>query len=274
MLKASGYREFLPAFFVDPSTKRGPIRSPKPLSYAEASRRAGFASRSFLRDVVGGRKSLSLASLERTSRALSLTGNWKRYFTALVLASLDGPGKHETKLQRLREQLARPATVELEISSSKRREIRNYLSNSVPVVFAACGSIAEGASEREISARTGLGMVVIGRALTQLMALNLIQAKNERFYPLNSHLALSKLGGDSFFRADYAGALKRTAERFRVSAEDGKSLFFLSSFSVDRERLPALNQRLRELMLEFVNEVETPSGDGVAELVLGVAPYA
>jgi hypothetical protein len=46
-------------------------------------------------------------------------------------------------------------------------------------------------------------------------------------------------------------------------------LFFTSAFSVPRRRMPALRRALQDLILEFVDDSETPDGDSIAKLVLG-----
>lgn len=100
LLSFDNYRDFL-KFFLKPS---GEVR--KPLSYAEFSRRAGFASRAFPRDVILGARSITSDTLPKFIKGMGLTGEWRDYFSLLVQKDLAKANsnelqKIETKLLRL-----------------------------------------------------------------------------------------------------------------------------------------------------------------------------
>lgn len=80
LLAATDFRQFILCFF-----KRHPGRNfPEPLTYQRFADLAGFASKSFMADVIAGRKQLSKVSFEQTAVALKLNPDWREYLFFLI----------------------------------------------------------------------------------------------------------------------------------------------------------------------------------------------
>lgn len=82
-LNATDYREFLALFF------RPNIfwRNPRPLSFQLFSNRAGFLSKSYMHEIISGRRRITLNSFEKVANGLRLSSSWTEYFRCLVAIS-------------------------------------------------------------------------------------------------------------------------------------------------------------------------------------------
>jgi hypothetical protein len=149
LIEAGSYREFLKRAFA----KR------RRFSYAAFARRAGIASRSFPRDVVLGKKRLSLESATRFAAALDLHGDLQDYFLTLValeeerarIPPLRTPATLKATLSKLHARLRAKAA---KCGVDGRAAL--YGSRHWLEVYAALGTPERGASLSEIMGRTGL----------------------------------------------------------------------------------------------------------------------
>lgn len=82
LINSADYRDFL-KFFIKPHS-----HLPHALNYAEFSRRSGFSSRAFPRDICLGNRAINMDTLPQFIKGLGLTGDWKDFFTYLVQKDL------------------------------------------------------------------------------------------------------------------------------------------------------------------------------------------
>jgi uncharacterized protein (TIGR02147 family) len=81
LLRTDDYREFLKDYL-----EKTRIRN-RPVNLADLARKAQFSSRSFVSDVLRGKRRITPSSLPRFKQALGLTGAWAQYFELLVMLS-------------------------------------------------------------------------------------------------------------------------------------------------------------------------------------------
>lgn len=270
LLKAPSYRAFLGAYFE--ASRSGGAR----LSYSAFARKAGFAARSYPRDVVAGHKRITARSLPRFLKALGLKGELRNYFTLLVALEEPelNPENHEaaeirTRLERIRKRYsARDESARMQTREVYGR--RGWLE-----VFASLGSRDEGASVDEILARCHMPREDCARVLGELTALGVARFEPDsgRYKPDNAHLIFEGLGGDAYFKDFFASSVHHIAFDARHRFKNEDRLFLSSVFSVRRQRLPALKKELRELLTRFVDGSEDPQGDGLARLAVGLIPH-
>ena len=80
LFSATNYRDFLKLFFTKQRNWARPLR----LTFQGFATRAGFASKSFMKDVISGRKRLTPKSYRATVIGLGLNKAWADYFETLI----------------------------------------------------------------------------------------------------------------------------------------------------------------------------------------------
>ncbi len=271
LLESSNYRDFLKKAFAIWE------RTGHPVTYSAFSRRAGLSSRSFPRDVLRGEKRLTEQSLPGFIQALGLRGELRAFFTLLVardenlrltdvLSSPDARGELvERKRARMKARLEE-TELPLEQALTVLRSERQTL------IFAALGTLKDGATLEKIGARIGLERALLEPELQDMALRKLIRYEPEsgRAWPVSTHLDLTGQSRQQDVRDDFVRStlkLKRRAQEGFASTEE---LFFQSVFSVDQARMPELKRALRDVLLRFSENGENPDGNRVARIVTGL----
>lgn len=258
LLNCEDYRSFIAAFKA--SRPSSPISS-----YSNIARRAGFKSRSFPRDVVLGQKRITSSSLYPMIKGLGIQGALADYFKTLV--NIEHPDtcfpektvlELRRRLENLRDRLHRKTPA---IGRDP------YQAEFFPLVYAACGTKLKGVTLRDIEERTGLSSLQVSRTVEELIGMNLLQVRKERYFPAGSHLAFDGLGRSEAFKKLFFYLLNQSADKARKNFDSSHQLFFTSCFSVQRDHLPQLKEELRQCLLQFVDESENPNGNRVASIV-------
>ena len=274
LTEAPDYRTFLARFF-KPAAGTTP-EARKLLSYSDFSRRAGFKSRAYIRDIVGGQKRVLPANFERICQGLGLSNGLREYLRWLVAreepalreALRATPLQVEARLGDLRRRLRRTIATERRVLTRDGSATR-VLAVDVPAVFAASGAVEVGATLPEIAGRTRLSAVRITRSLRLLEEIGALTRAGDRYRPSTDHLTLEKLGALSSFHQDFERALATCRARMPRQMERPGSLFFTSTVCVKDRDLPRIKEELRAALLSIVGVAEDPNGDCVADLVIG-----
>lgn len=255
LIECSDYREFLRLHFDPPG---GIVVKPK-WSYELFARKAGFASKSHIHQVIHGQKNLSVDSAEKVVQALKLSKPWAEYFKALVRGS-------GSNLDSLRARLKKNLVVSK--TDPGLRRLSTQVTQFVPTVYASLGDPDKGASLEEIQQRSRLAEPTLNKALRAMLDIGLI-TKNESRYKANSlHVDVGGLGETTQFKDDFKFSMERALKR--VGQGHGQqAAFYLNTFSVRSKDLPELSHALKELLSEFAVEAEAATGDCIAELVCG-----
>jgi uncharacterized protein (TIGR02147 family) len=271
LLGAEDYRSFLRLFF-DKSLAR---EKPRPLSYRDFANRAGFSSKAFMRDIIVGKKRLTVASFERVSSALQLSSAWRSYLRHLVAAEepkFRGPRESERevrgKVESLRKELGVAKRTLRHAKTSPVIEV--FLKENFPDVYASLGTQNEGATREEIAARSGLGLTRVTSILREMETAGLVDAVSlpGRYLAVAPALEAVNLKDQAIFQQDFKRALERARRRLNHQCASDKSLFMTQTFSVSLEKLPALKAELAELIARFAEASENPTGDTVSELLI------
>lgn len=241
----------------------------QPHSYAFIARSAGFASRSFPREVVTGKKSLTLLSAQALGVGLKLNQDLREYLIALVdfetgAANTADAQKKEKKLKSIRTRIHRRKSG----SGSENETV--FLDRHFSSVFSALGRPDKGATLQEIEKRTGLGIAEIHLTVEHLVKLGLVEIKNNRYIGLGNHLAFTELKKNGAFHRLFLDRIQTVRSLAAKDFDSKRALFQETTFSVRQDRLPQLKAELRELILKFVDEAEDAEGDGIASLLVSL----
>ncbi len=266
LLSAKSYRSFLRVFFNSSGGQR-------PLTYGEFAQRAGFKSRTFMNDVILGRKRLTPLSIEQVKVGLRLTGAWADYLHCLV--AMDEP-KFQTSSRDQKYYLERLKKKKLALQARSKQKnggtddaiAKILLQPNFPEMFAALGTFDAGADFETILSRTKFEKTVAISLLGKLIEAEIVELKNGRYYATEDSLQLEMLGSSEYLRADFFRSVDKAKRRFEKQAAAQKSLFMNQTFLVSEKDLRALREQVFELLKDFVASNEQAEGDTIAELTV------
>ncbi len=267
-LEAKDYRGFIAGAILATAKPGG-----KP-NIAAISRKAGFSSRSFIGDVIDGRRRLSPASYPKLVKALGLPVKVKNYFHLLVAQEekeLNHEGlkqdQIEAKLQELRHRLG--SVLENKIKEDKARDVickgRDMLD-----CYAALGDPEIGATAEEIAKKTDLPLSTVEVVLRNFVAREVVTQRDGRYASSNAMLFFKDLGANEGAKACFLQSIDEMKRKANAGFTQRDRAFYQFVFSVDSARMPELKQRLWELLQEFMETHENTKGDKVAKLILGL----
>lgn len=238
-----------------------------PHSYAYVARVAGFAARSFPRDVVKGEKTLTPQSALAIANGLKLGADFRDLFVALVEYELaqntNEKARCEKKISTIRGRIERKQNSQDESA---------FAIEHFSAVYASLGAPRVGATLAEIQLRSGLPYQTLRCCLEELKKLELVQAVGDRFVAKANHLAFSQMKKDGAFHSLYLSRMREAEKRSKLQFNSADMLFQESTFSVRPEKLPQLKLELRSLLQRFVDDSEDPEGVTLACAVVAFFP--
>jgi uncharacterized protein (TIGR02147 family) len=264
-INAQNYRSLLKALIELERGRDGKI------NLSALSQRAGFSSRSYIREVLDGKKRLVLQSLPRFVRALRLNKTTEALLTCLVAleekeANIEGLTTSQLKerAEALREKLRRRKN-----GVEKRQDAFSFGPQALSV-FAALGTPEQGADLAQIQSRSGADAKTCGLILGEMIRKGVITNTNDRYYVSDVNLDLSNLGKDLAFEQLFGNVLNDLSRNYRKKLNSHEELLFYSAFSIRRERLPELKKRFREILLDMIDTEQTDDGDTVVRSVFAL----
>jgi uncharacterized protein (TIGR02147 family) len=244
-------------------------------SYAFLAKQCHFGSKSFIKEVIDGKKNLSIESSRKITQGLSFPNAWAEYFSNLVLIdskiSLQDSLKIQKELDRLKNRLAE------KIKSASSAQPTAVLDSSAlfqisqwPHVYAALGNEKTGASLLEITKRTGMGSLPAEAILEFLEKEKMVLKKDRRYYALQNTVFFADLGKSAFFKKFYLQSLQSVYKNASQDFASPNSLFYTMSLSLNSNKLPKFRKDLAELLDKYTSEIEDPDGNRVAVLNCGM----
>ena len=269
LLQAKDYREFIQIWINSKKNSK--------INFSALTRKAGFSSRSFIKEVLEGKRNLTNKSFPKFVRAFDLKGREAKFFECLV--ALESPGvdfgyknKEQilAEMKRIKEIWNRKLRSANEPQSANTNVRWAFKIRYMGDIYAALGDFETGASIDEIKSRTGLPENLCLEVIDYLIQNQAILKKNERYYAQTINLDIFDLGNDESFKILYQEALMQLQRKAKTSLKSDREFFFHSAFSVRQSKLPEFKLRLKELALEFIDEAQEDNGDKVAKLTLGL----
>ena len=259
---AKDYREFLNLVIVEMESETG--RGVK----ATICRKAGFGSRSYLSEILSGKKGLSRDAMLRLKTALKLTGSLAKLFEALVIK--EHPMiEPKTDLIRLNQKITELRGELKNLTVSSQKNIKPDLNRpEFFQIYAALGAWDKGASLDEISNRTGLSTRIIKSVLLLMIKKEIVELKQDRYFALSSKV-------DDISSKDFESVSlmvrKVCSTIHRNSAalvKDEVNLNLYSAFSIRRDQMPKLKKALQKAVFDVLDEYQDDNGDCVEQIFL------
>lgn len=243
--------------------KRGKI------NLADFSRRAGFASRSYLSELLTGKKGLSRDALVRIRSALKLP---KPFLTMLEIHAFQEHSdwrpanwSAKTTADRLEQTVSQLKALPFKAPSPKMDA--SYVRNAILYrVYAGLGSLEAGASLAEIVGRTGLSPATVQSCLNKMTAFQIVSERSGRFFVQSSQLDLFGLDSRDGLSELVSEVCRDVRSDRDKIIDDAANTIFYTAFSTDEARLPALKKRLNAAIFEVLDEFQVDDGDCVRQM--------
>lgn len=261
ILKAPDYRSFISLII----TER---KKSKRFGYSHIARFGGFKARSFPRDVVSGKKRITLNSLPKFIKGLGLTSDLAEYFRILVeIDEVDC----RTRNGDLAKLMKMKSNVEKRIASKQSIQLtdgqdRNFIHSSIPKIYASLGSLDVGVHIESILKKTSLPESEVHRCLEFMVQQKLVRKSKAKYFPTENHLNFQNLKSD-IFKKHFVNTAEESIVMSKKHIQSEEKLFLSSSFSVNKAELPKLKEELRSLLLKYIDSSENSDGDRVINLV-------
>lgn len=263
LMSCSNFREFILCFMsIKSKTKK--------VSYADIARRAGFAARSFPREVVLGKKKITLNSLPKLILGLGLTGDIAQYFRYLV--ELEQPecrsqNKSDLQIQQALLNLKKRILIKNKIIVDPKKYDADIFSFAdIPLVYAALGNTGTGSTVVEIMKKSNLSKDIVLNLLKRMISSEIVKESNHRYMAIDHHLNLQGLGQSEIFKSFYIELLKKAQLSAQLNMQNENELHFSSCFSVNQKDLPQLKENLRSLLLQYVDQNEIGAGNKIVKI--------
>lgn len=255
LVAQTSYRGFLKCF-IDEKRKKN-----SGYSYAVFSQKAGFKSKSFIRDVIENHKRLTPNSVEKCLKGLDLPPLLEEYFKTLLKDDTSS-----SQLEELREK------VKYGLSPLKTLDLI-FQDHKLPRIYAALGLPGKEVSFETLKKRTQLSQEDLEEGLQSLRELSLLceapQTEGRPFYYTTQLFAQASERNENIFQSYFLASLKQLEASSKLNFKDRKKLFFTSCFLIRENDMEKLISKLKKTIEDFVLAAENSDGDKIAELVLG-----
>jgi len=264
LIQSEDYRHFLIEAFKLLKTSR------RSFSLSLLAKKIGCSSKSYPREVMTGRRTLTLAYAPRFAEAFGLKGDARKLFlkyVELTRASddLKSSSSLATEIKKLRVRLQ---------NRFEHREIKPavvFLETSWIDVYAALGSTEKGASLAEIGSRTGSDRDELTKILDSMAEKSLVRKSAGRFLPETLHHFFEGVDQDQLFQKRFIEILYRVQKKAQSNeVKRREALLYCSTISVVAADLPRFKEELRSLVNRFVQDAESAEGDSLAHFLVGM----
>ncbi len=258
LLKSSNYRGFLQSYLVLKKEYNSNF------SLDVFRKKTGFKSKGHIHDIISGRKRISNTSLNKFSRALTLSHELKSYFKTLVyLEEADTRPMSWKKTSKLQERIK---SLETQILNSSNK--KNIPINSIKDIHVLCALGDEmGADIEEICQRTQFSQIFVSKALRRLLDHKIISMKSNKYLLDRKHSFYSGQSSE-LFQNLYLDSLKTSLRHAKLDFNNKSKLFYLNNFSISSKDKERLIEELKEIINSYVVRAECSTGDKISTLSL------
>jgi uncharacterized protein (TIGR02147 family) len=264
LLEASDYRSFLKIFYIENK------QIDKNFSYSFIAQKCQFSSKSFVKDVIDGRKNLSLDSAHKIATGLQFPQLWKNYFINLFQSTLVEPNQINLvqikELDRIKSKLiSKTKTIEND------RGVNNIFQHAHwPFVYASLGTLEKGSDIETMMSRTKLPRLEIEEILQQLIQLDLVVSKKNKYYCVQNSAFFENLGKSSFYKNFFRQSVQQLYAKADKNFESDADMFYSLAFSVNSKKMPVFKKELAELIDKYTTSIEEAEGDRIALITCGL----
>jgi uncharacterized protein (TIGR02147 family) len=260
LISSENYRDFLREAFESLKLSR------RGCSFHRLAQKIGCKSKSYPRDVMIGRRSLTAEYSPKFADAFGLRGDSKKLFLKLVeLERTEDPTQIRLEIQKIKQRLKNK-------TEQKIKPLQDLFQQSSWIdIYAAAGSPENGASLSEICQRTSFAANFVEEILPHMIQKGVLKQdpKTKHYLPLNLHYFFDDADKDQMFEKRYFEILERVKKQATVGMQSDEKLFLCSTFSIKSQQRSQFKMELRELFNKFVEDSESAEGDQLSHLLVG-----
>lgn len=261
LYQSENWRQFVELYWA--IGKRKPVK----INYAELSRKANYSSRAFLFEILTGKKKISPSVTTRLAVTLKLKGTEKKLFYLLTKKEINSPSTNLELVESIKG-LQNKLILQNKINDSSQSISDIFSGYHVYSVYAALGRPDQGATLVEILGKTKIPEAIVKQVLKRFIVVNCIEIKEDRYHLTNVSLDLKNLGSNINFKETFLKALDEIKKRSRQMELYQSDFYFHTAIPIRKGTQLALKEKLRECILDFVDNNDEGSGDEIVHINL------
>jgi uncharacterized protein (TIGR02147 family) len=261
LLRSENYRDFLSEALISLKASK------KNFSLAILARKIGCKSKSYPREVITGRRTLSFDYADGFASAFGLKGETRKLFLKFVEL------ERASEKDRIRSEIENIKTRLQNRIVYKKKTPQDVFDNGSWIdVYAALGTVERGATLTQICNRTKFSEDSTRIILDEMIKKGIVQGDSSKLYfkPVILHHFFEDLKESSFFQDRYLGLLDKIKRKAGASIDSEREHFQCSTISIKSSDMPKLKKELRELMNKFIQESESSEGDQLSHILVGL----
>ncbi|MFN8944475.1 MAG: TIGR02147 family protein [Pseudobdellovibrionaceae bacterium] len=236
-------------------------------SYAFLAKRCGFASKSFISEVISGKKQLSTQSALKIASGLNFTQSWSKYFLLLVQQNqvpLENASKIRREIYQLKTRLQKHESIKLTQLGDVFFDMKLW-----PYVYAALGDEKKGATLEQVQMRTGIEPKIILSILDVLIEKKVVVKNKNTYLACNVSLLFKGQKSNSHFQKFFLENLSKLYDKATKNFESETALYLSMAISIDSKKMSEFKKSLSTLLDEYTTDIERSDGDRVAVMTCG-----
>jgi len=245
----------------------------KKVNLSDFSRKADFAARSYVSELLSGKKGLSRDTLSRITHALAIPRPYIQLLESL--AHLENPGLRSKEItERILEKKIRDlrkSARTLDLHKSEAQMASPIINPQVFEVYASLGTLDDGATLSEIITRSALSPSDIKRSLSILLKAELVRQEDDRYFAVSSQADFFGLKTHQGLGSLVSSVCKDIDSRREEILNDSANLVFHTAFTVDLSRRNQLKVKLREAIFKVLDEFQNDDGDRTQQLFVSLS---
>lgn len=234
------------------------------VSYSQIARICNLSSRAHCRELLSGERRMTTEAVAKFSHGLQIFGLWRKFLNVLVdFQGASAPSNIELlkKIGQLK------ALLLLDPEADERDD---FFEKKWAAVFTQIPQ--DGCDAQQLAQRTKLSQQDVEEALDHLVQASHVNQDTSqdgltRYWPNHQHWVSIDQKKRSEFVDGMVERLDWCKRQVVAKPSSDEALFLHSAVTVDPRRLAEFKTRLRELCLDFVNEIEKDSGEETLHLV-------
>jgi hypothetical protein len=242
------------------------------INISSFSRRAGFSSRSFLSDLLSGKKRLSRESLVKITSTLNVPRSHANLLEVLAYLENEDIRPKELSLEQLEKNLTRLLRDVRSQSSSKMSELSQnslFLKPELHIVYASLGSVDKGSTLQDIQKRSKLDTEAIQLILDLLLEKKTISQVNNRYFvekAISDVLGFKDQAMLTQFTINYLSYVKNVT----YSKKMNQDLFYYAAFTVNKSSITKIKKRIQQAVLSILDEYQDDDADQVEQIYINM----
>jgi uncharacterized protein (TIGR02147 family) len=257
--------EFLQNWFYSAKEKN------QKLTFEAIAQRAGYSSRSFVRQVILGEKPMTAKALPRFINVMKLSKDQETLFRLLLEKDYSSFNIHKRDQKEIDADI-RELQNKIQLKKSKKVNaavLGSPLMKQAVLVYPYIGR-EKGTNAAELSAKCGVSAADCTLILKDFVKAGFVEKKGGAYFATERLLQVKEESSTELLKSHMRVGLSQFSNLVNSGVPFAKDqLLFRAQYSVEEKRAEEFKSRLRSLLVEFVEASEADEGKKIINLVCG-----